>query len=290
MLAPDQRRRGRGIDERAEAPGQPRRVREQLRLAAAQLERAAPRRLRAEGVAVDAPERGDLEPARREPVRHLDEARGQPGLGARRGREVCEQLRARALGHRPLYAAGHAPGLVLCGGVRFEIAKAVGPFELCHCNRCRKSSGSAFAAFVGVEAADYRLLAGAEWIASYDAPILRAPPAYRSSFCRRCGSPVPNPDPAADWFEIPAGLLEGDPQLAPDKHIFVELRAPWFEHRGRRCRASRQPSSARGGASTAGARRDVRRTARRSSRCATACRKYAEMPKDFGGSAKTLAA
>jgi len=120
-------------------------------------------------------------------------------------------------------------GSCLCGGVRFEIAKAVGPFELCHCSRCRKSSGSAFAAFVGVEAADYRLLAGAEWIASYDAPILRAPPPYRSSFCRRCGSPVPNPDPAADWFEVPAGLLDGDPQLAPDKHIFVELRAPWFD-------------------------------------------------------------
>lgn len=116
----------------------------------------------------------------------------------------------------------------LCGGVRFEITRAVGPFELCHCSRCRKSSGSAFAAFVGVEAADYRLLAGAELIASYDAPILRAPPAYRSSFCRRCGSPVPNPDPAADWFEIPAGLLDGDPGVKPDKHIFVELRAPWF--------------------------------------------------------------
>ena len=120
-------------------------------------------------------------------------------------------------------------GACLCGGVRFEIARAVGPFELCHCQRCRKASGSAFAALVGVEAADYRLLAGAELIASFDAPILRAPPAYRSSFCRRCGSPVPNPDPQADWFEIPAGLLEGELGLAPDKHIFVEHRAPWFE-------------------------------------------------------------
>ena len=120
-------------------------------------------------------------------------------------------------------------GSCLCGGVRFEIAKAVGPFELCHCKRCRKASGSAFAACLGAEAADYRLLAGGDLIQSYDAPILRAPPAYRSSFCRRCGSPVPNPPLGADWFEIPAGLLEGDPGLAPDKHIYVEHRAPWFE-------------------------------------------------------------
>jgi RimJ/RimL family protein N-acetyltransferase len=120
-------------------------------------------------------------------------------------------------------------GSCLCGGVRFEIAQAVGPFELCHCPRCRKSSGSAFAAFLGVEVADYRLLAGAELIARYDAPILRTPPAYRRSFCRRCGSPVPDAPEGDDWFEIPAGLLDGDAGLAPDRHIFVEHQAPWFE-------------------------------------------------------------
>jgi hypothetical protein len=122
-------------------------------------------------------------------------------------------------------------GSCLCGGVRFEIAKAVGPFELCHCRRCRKTSGSAFTACLGVLAADYRLLSGAELIESFDAPILHAPPAYRSSFCRRCGSPVPNPNPGVDWFEIPAGLLGDDPGLRPDRHIFVELQAPWFESR-----------------------------------------------------------
>jgi hypothetical protein len=36
-------------------------------------------------------------------------------------------------------------GSCLCGGVRFEVDRAVGPFELCHCSRCRKASGSALA-------------------------------------------------------------------------------------------------------------------------------------------------
>ena len=40
-------------------------------------------------------------------------------------------------------------GSCLCGGVRFEVDRVVGPFELCHCNRCRKVSGSAFTAMVG---------------------------------------------------------------------------------------------------------------------------------------------
>lgn len=124
-------------------------------------------------------------------------------------------------------------GGCLCGGVRFEIERAVGPFELCHCSRCRKMSGSAFAAMLGVRTADYRLLQGADLIVRYDAPILHQPPAYRVSFCKRCGSPVPDPDPSSDplsdWFEIPAGLLDDDPELRPDKHIFVELKTPWYE-------------------------------------------------------------
>jgi hypothetical protein len=119
-------------------------------------------------------------------------------------------------------------GSCLCGGVKFTIERAVGPFELCHCPRCRKASGSAFAAGLGVRATDFRLVAGADLIRAYEAPVLERPPAYRVTFCSRCGSPVPDPPAAAEWFEIPAGLLDGDPSLRPDKHIFVECRSAWF--------------------------------------------------------------
>jgi hypothetical protein len=120
-------------------------------------------------------------------------------------------------------------GSCLCGGIRFEIAQAVGPFELCHCSRCRKASGSAFAAMVGVRTTDFHFVHGKDLIATYEAALLEAPPQYRTSFCRRCGSLVPNPEPAMQYFEIPAGLLDSDPGLRPDKHIFVELNAPWHE-------------------------------------------------------------
>ncbi len=119
-------------------------------------------------------------------------------------------------------------GSCLCGGVQFEIDRAVGPFELCHCSRCRKASGSAFVAGLGVRVEDFRLLAGAELVRRYEAPILERPPPYRSAFCSRCGSPVPDPPPDAAWFEIPAGLLDGDPEVRPDRHIFVECKSPWF--------------------------------------------------------------
>jgi hypothetical protein len=119
-------------------------------------------------------------------------------------------------------------GSCLCGGVRFEIDRAVGPFELCHCSRCRKASGSAFVAGLGVRVQDFRLLAGSELIRTYDAPILEHPPAYRVTFCSRCGSPVPKPPDGATWFEIPAGTLDDDPGARPDRHIYVDRNGPWL--------------------------------------------------------------
>jgi len=120
-------------------------------------------------------------------------------------------------------------GSCLCGGVQFEIARAVGPFELCHCSRCRKSSGSAFVAGLGVRVEDFRLIAGAELITTFDAPILHSPPPYRVAFCSRCGSPVPDPPEGATWFEIPVGVLDDDPGVRPDKHIMIDFKSAWFE-------------------------------------------------------------
>jgi len=119
-------------------------------------------------------------------------------------------------------------GSCLCGGVQFEVDRAVGPFELCHCSRCRKASGSAFVAGLGVRVQDFRLLSGAGLIRTYEAPIRERPPGYCVAFCSRCGSPVPSPPDDATWFEISAGLLDDDPGVRPDKHIFVESKSAWF--------------------------------------------------------------
>jgi hypothetical protein len=129
-------------------------------------------------------------------------------------------------------------GSCLCGGVTFELDRAVGPFELCHCNRCRKVSGAGSLAMIRVRTEHYRFLGGRELVRSFEAPLLYRPPAYRSLFCGRCGSPVPDPAPEGDSLEVPAGLLDDDPGLRPDKHIFVELMPAWDEIRDTRPRFS----------------------------------------------------
>jgi hypothetical protein len=119
-------------------------------------------------------------------------------------------------------------GSCLCGGVTFEFERMTGPFELCHCSRCRKVSGSAFMAGVAAPRAAFKFLTGHELVKRYDAPILKSPPAYRSCFCSRCGCPVPDPLGKGDVMEIAAGLLDDDPGVRPDKHIFTDKKSPWY--------------------------------------------------------------
>lgn len=120
-------------------------------------------------------------------------------------------------------------GGCLCGAIRFEVARFVGPFELCHCSRCRKAFGSAFAALIGVKAEDVSWISGRDEIQRYEAPVRKHPPGFRTAFCGQCGSPMPVFEADDDWFEIAAGILDDDPGLRPDRHIFVECGSAWYE-------------------------------------------------------------
>jgi hypothetical protein len=119
-------------------------------------------------------------------------------------------------------------GSCLCGGVRFEARKVQRSLEFCHCLRCRKVTGSAFAAGVLVAAEDFRFLKGEELVRVYGAPLRQTPPAYHSCFCSRCGSRLPDAFSCAPMVEIPAGCLDDDPALQPEMHIHVGAKAPWF--------------------------------------------------------------
>ncbi len=118
-------------------------------------------------------------------------------------------------------------GSCLCGDVVFEIQDITGPFEICHCSRCRKVSGAAGIAMIAVARDGFRFVSGKDQIRRFEAPLLEKPPQFAVHFCRRCGSPLPNPEATGEILEVPAGLLDDDPGLRPDKHIYVDLKADW---------------------------------------------------------------
>jgi hypothetical protein len=112
----------------------------------------------------------------------------------------------------------------LCGDVKWEID---GPFEWmshCHCSRCRKAHGAAFATYVAGPAAGFRLH-GAERVRRWESAA-----GFTRCFCERCGSVVPG-DASQGLAFVPAGNFDDDPGIRPLAHIFVASKAPWFEIR-----------------------------------------------------------
>jgi hypothetical protein len=126
-------------------------------------------------------------------------------------------------------------GSCLCGGIKFEISgPLVGPSN-CHCTMCRKQHGAAFRSRARAEKSDFKWAQGEELVTFYESTR----GCFRG-FCRVCGSPVanrpgPNYKPAlanpaiASELGIPLGVLDDDPGIRPDQHIFVANKAPWFE-------------------------------------------------------------
>lgn len=120
-------------------------------------------------------------------------------------------------------------GSCLCGGVRFEISGRLTPMQYCHAKRCQKATGSAFAAEVAARRVDFRWTQGVDLVVVYEAPLLREPPAYRRAFCRICGAPLPVVRDGVPFVVLHAGLLDGDPETRPSRHIFTSQKPAWSD-------------------------------------------------------------
>jgi hypothetical protein len=69
---------------------------------------------------------------------------------------------------------------------------------------------------------------GEELITRYEAPLLREPPPFRKAFCSVCGSPVPLVEQDSDFVAFLAGVLDGEPETTPFRHVFLSQKAPWY--------------------------------------------------------------
>ena len=115
-------------------------------------------------------------------------------------------------------------GSCLCGAVTFSLGGKMHGARYCHCANCRKFAGTAPATWAMAEARELR-------VTPSDAPVGR----YHSGrgircFCSVCGSPV--------WFEsldypqivgIPLGVIDSGQHPAPQMHLWVQSKPPWYE-------------------------------------------------------------
>jgi hypothetical protein len=117
-------------------------------------------------------------------------------------------------------------GSCLCGGVRFEVTLPFRRANHCHCSRCRKHSGTFGETQGRVARERFHLVAGEELIrvwAPDDGGAAKV-------FCVRCGSSLFGGDwPDGDEVSVRLGALDGDPEIRPQYHSFVDSRAAWDE-------------------------------------------------------------
>lgn len=116
-------------------------------------------------------------------------------------------------------------GGCLCGAVRFEIHGGLRDIVKCHCSRCRKAQGSAYATNGIVDAEAFVIVSGEDNLTGYESS-----PGQVKYFCRICGSPIMSRNAAKQGqVRVRLGSIESDIVERPEAHIFVSSKANWDE-------------------------------------------------------------
>ena len=114
-------------------------------------------------------------------------------------------------------------GGCLCGAVRYTVTGEPQSFYHCHCQRCRKASGTGHASNLFVKGT-LAYTQGEERVRHFKLPEAKR---FVNSFCEHCGGRVPRFIESAGVVMIPAGSLDDEPGLKPQARIFAGSRASW---------------------------------------------------------------
>lgn len=117
------------------------------------------------------------------------------------------------------------PGSCLCGAVRYEISPPYAAFQYCHCSRCRKGSGSAHVANLFVPADQLTWVSGREHAKRWELPDAKW---WCNGFCDVCGCKAPWLTKNGRSWVVPAGTLDGDPGMKPERSVHWASRADWY--------------------------------------------------------------
>jgi len=116
-------------------------------------------------------------------------------------------------------------GGCLCGKVRFEIHGPIHNIVYCHCSKCRKAQGSAFATNGIVMADDFRILSGHGELTGYEPGQ-----GQTKYFCKTCGSPIMSKSTSKPGqVRVRLGTIESAITERPIAHIFATSKADWEE-------------------------------------------------------------
>jgi len=113
-------------------------------------------------------------------------------------------------------------GSCMCGKITYTIQGQVGEITHCHCTTCRKADGSAFSSVVQIE--NFEFTSGEKLIKCY-----QSSPDKVRCFCSNCGSHIYAHREGQKHYVLRLGTLDDAPKVRPSNHIWVGLKAPWYD-------------------------------------------------------------
>jgi hypothetical protein len=114
-------------------------------------------------------------------------------------------------------------GGCLCGAVKYAVADAFRCAMNCHCSNCRRTTGSAFKSFAGIERDRLRITEGEQAISIY------GDEAAHDVHCGTCGSLLYSVVREGTYVHVAMGTLMDEASIRPSMHIFVGSKAKWHE-------------------------------------------------------------
>ncbi|MBD3343504.1 MAG: GFA family protein [Chitinivibrionales bacterium] len=117
-------------------------------------------------------------------------------------------------------------GHCTCGNVGFNYSGELGPAAYCHCDDCRRTTGSAFNVSLQLQIKSLQFsgkeyIKEREYIADSGNAIVRA-------FCSNCGSPIYTIHPhEPDYIWIKAGIVDQTELIKPVHESWTDTKVAW---------------------------------------------------------------
>ena len=113
-------------------------------------------------------------------------------------------------------------GKCFCGAVQYAVPDEFRYAMNCHCSNCRRTTGSAFKPFAGIEREKFTVTQGQDGLLIYGGDKAH------DAHCGKCGSLLYSVVRDGAWVHVAMGTLVDTPTIRPGRHIFVGSKAPWF--------------------------------------------------------------
>ena len=117
-------------------------------------------------------------------------------------------------------------GSCLCGAISFQVSTPLKAATHCHCKKCQKGHGAAFATYASAPTSAVSINAPSDALRSYESSQ-----GVTRQFCSQCGSSLFWSDAKGlypEWISIALGTLDTPFVARKQMHSCIESKAAWF--------------------------------------------------------------